>query len=140
MIAIDSTAAPQLAQIHLESVDPAWSEDSFQALLQLPVVYGFRDQDFACFVLFSIIADEGEILTFATRPQFRRQGRGKKLLQECFNYFFKQKVEKFFLEVNENNFAAIQLYEQLDFKKYGRRESYYINSQGETAAAILMSR
>ncbi|AIK96803.1 GNAT family N-acetyltransferase [Candidatus Odyssella acanthamoebae] len=138
MIRLDEHTAPILARIHAESVDPPWSEASFRSLLRLPTILGLAYSDFSAFILLSVIEDEAEILTFATQKEFRRQGRGLSLLKECLNYLFRQKVEKFFLEVNENNFAAIGLYEQLDFKKYGVRESYYTNSNQEVSNALLM--
>jgi ribosomal-protein-alanine N-acetyltransferase len=140
MIRLDEHTAPILACIHAESIDPPWSEASFRSLLRLPTVVGLAHSDFSAFILLSVIEDEAEILTFATQQEFRRQGRGRSLLKECLNYLFKQKVENFFLEVNENNFAAIGLYEQLDFKKYGVRESYYINSNKQVSNALLMRR
>lgn len=140
MIRLDEFSAPILARIHQESVDPAWSEESFRSLLVLPTVVGYAHPDFSSFILVSVIEDEAEILTFATQQKFRRQGRGKKLLEETIKIIFNQKIEKFFLEVNENNFAAIALYKQLDFKKYGVRESYYIDSKSKVSNAILMQR
>lgn len=139
MIQIDEYAAEILAQIHLESIDPPWSEAAFRSFLKLPTVFGFAHPDFSSFILFSVVGEEAEILTFATQRKFRRQGRGKMLLINCLEWFFDKKIKKIFLEVNENNFSAINLYKQLDFKKYGVRESYYINSTGERSNALLMS-
>lgn len=139
MIRIDGHAAGVLAQIHSESIDPPWPDAAFRSLLKLATVFGFAHPDFSSFILFSVIGEEAEILTFATQRKFRRQGRGKMLLINCLEWLFDKKVKKIFLEVNENNFSAIKLYEQLDFKKYGVRENYYINSAGERSNALLMS-
>lgn len=132
--------AKTLAEIHRDSIDPAWSVSAFEAQLELPTTLGLGLPDLTAFVLLAVIQDEAEILTFATRPSFRRQGLGIFLLKRCINQLIFLKVEKIFLEVNENNFAAISLYEKLDFKKYGVRESYYINSKKQVSNALLMCR
>jgi [ribosomal protein S18]-alanine N-acetyltransferase len=140
MVQLDPQMASILAEIHRESIDPPWSEESFRSTLRMPTGVGFAHPDFSSFALFSVVGEEAETLTFATQVLFRRQGRGHSLLRDCFDYLSAKNVKKFFLEVDENNFAAIALYKKLDFKQYGIRENYYTNQAGKISHAVLMSR
>jgi ribosomal-protein-alanine N-acetyltransferase len=85
----------------------------------------------AGFVLYRIVAGEGEVLNLAVIPEFRRQGIASALLKTLV-----KRCTTWHLEVRESNRGAICLYEENRFAIVGRRERYY--SDGE--AALLMSR
>ena len=138
MIVLTPHHSSLLHEIHLLSVDPAWPESSFQSLLTLPTTQGFATPDLSCFILYSAVLDEAEILTLATHPDFRRQGLARQLLSESIQYLKKSDLKCLRLEVDVTNLPALKLYESLGFKFYGTRPNYYKNSDGFLSDAKLM--
>ena len=47
-------------------------------------------------------------------------------------------VRRIFLEVSEQNPAAIALYEAAGFERIGRRENYYRSKTKDAVAALIM--
>lgn len=72
----------------------------------------------------------GQILTIDVSPKHRRKGIGQRLLQEIEKTFKDKGVKICYLEVQENNFVALSLYQKLGYKKVGRLENYYGNAHG----------
>jgi len=72
----------------------------------------------------------GQILTIDVSPKHRRKGIGQRLLQEIEKTFKDKGVKICYLEVRENNFVALSLYQKLGYKKVGRLENYYGNAHG----------
>jgi ribosomal-protein-alanine N-acetyltransferase len=82
------------------------------------------------------IVDEIHIATFATHPDFRRQGLGKKLLLHTLNSAREEGAVTSFLEVRKNNTVAQEMYRKFGFMESGRREKYYKDNDED---AILMA-
>ncbi|MBI5964608.1 MAG: ribosomal protein S18-alanine N-acetyltransferase [Chloroflexi bacterium] len=82
------------------------------------------------------VIDDIHIATFATHPDFRRQGIGEKLLSHVLRTARGEGALTSFLEVREGNLAAQEMYRKFGYVVSGRREHYY-NDNGE--AAILMT-
>ncbi len=82
------------------------------------------------------IVDEIHIATIATHPDFRKQGIGEKLLTHALQSAKTEGAVSSFLEVRENNTAAIAMYQKFGYVESGRREGYY-KDNGEDA--ILMT-
>lgn len=72
----------------------------------------------------------GQILTIDVSSKHRRKGIGQRLLQEIERTFKDKGVKICYLEVRENNFVALSLYQKLGYKKVGRLENYYGNAHG----------
>jgi ribosomal-protein-alanine N-acetyltransferase len=83
-----------------------------------------------------LIVDEIHIATIATHPDFRKQGIGEKLLLFTLQAAKDEGAVSSFLEVRENNAAAIMMYRKFGYVESGRREGYY-KDNGEDA--ILMT-
>ena len=66
-------------------------------------------------------------MNIAVKKSFRRQGIAKLLLNSIESLCTCNQVKSLNLEVNENNFAAINLYKKFGFSKVGRRARYYDN-------------
>tara|TARA_S200000501_G_scaffold177680_1_gene167360 strand:+ start:6767 stop:7228 length:462 start_codon:yes stop_codon:yes gene_type:complete len=75
--------------------------------------------------LFSVVADQCELLFIAVNPTQKRQGMALQLLHSLINHCRTMVVENIFLEVRESNFPAIALYRAAGFLVTGRRENYY---------------
>lgn len=81
------------------------------------------------------IVDEADIMDIVTKKNMRNMGFAKLILNELINISKENNCNIITLEVNENNFPAIHLYELFNFKKVGLRKKYYRNNDN----AILMS-
>ncbi len=75
------------------------------------------------FITFKIMYEKCEIEDIYIEEEYRRQGIGKKLLEEVEKKA--NKCENITLEVNENNSVAIKFYESLGFKFIAKRNNYY---------------
>jgi ribosomal-protein-alanine N-acetyltransferase len=83
-----------------------------------------------------LIVDEIHIATFATHPEFRKQGIGKDLLLHTLRSAKTDGALTSFLEVREGNDVALEMYRKFGYVESGRREGYYRDND-ETA--ILMT-
>ncbi|ESQ91603.1 ribosomal protein S18-alanine N-acetyltransferase [Asticcacaulis benevestitus] len=118
----------QLEDIHTRCFDYGWSEGVFADLLIKPHhrTYVFEtDGEIVSFVVMTVVAGEGEILTIATDPDFQKQGLARMLLDQVIKTLKAEGAESLFLEVAIDNPAALRLYEACGFKKTGRRKAYY---------------
>lgn len=128
-----SGATPRLAEIHAASFDFGWSESDFHDMLTRPhyLAYGvFDDADVKSFVVLSLVAGEGEILTLATDKTCRRQGLARDLMRFVIDQLKAENCESLFLEVAIDNPAALNLYESLGFRRTGLRKAYYSRASG----------
>ena len=80
-----------------------------------------------------LVADELHITTIAVRPEHRRRGYARTLVEGAFARA--RGVRTAFLEVRPSNVAARYLYHSLGFSEVGVRRRYYGDED-----AILMSR
>jgi [ribosomal protein S18]-alanine N-acetyltransferase len=71
------------------------------------------------------IVDEAHITLLGIHPDFRRQGLGELLLFRLLEDAIARQLEWATLEVNVNNFAAINLYKKYSFQAVGTRKGYY---------------
>ena len=71
------------------------------------------------------IVEEAHITLLAVHPDYRCQGLGQLLLFELLEDALARKLEWATLEVNENNLAAVNLYQKYGFQIAGRRKNYY---------------
>lgn len=133
---VESTFALSLAQLHQACFKEAWSVEAFTSLLQLPTTVFYLDD--TSFLICTHVLDEMEILSIGVVPQARCQGRAMHLMQILFEYADKWHVSRIFLEVAENNIAALHLYLKNGFKPNGRRVGYYVHSDGIQDALCLV--
>lgn len=91
------------------------------------------------FILIRAAADESEILTLAVRPEARNRGMGGRLVAAAMSALAGQNITRCFLEVAEDNAAAIAIYSRAGFTTCGRRNDYY-RHDGTSTAAIVMER
>jgi [ribosomal protein S18]-alanine N-acetyltransferase len=94
----------------------------------------------AGFILVSSIAGEAEILTLAVRPADRRRGIAATLVEAAAGVALSRTGEVMWLEVAEDNPAAIALYGRAGFDLAGRRPRYYPRPNGGFVDALLMRR
>lgn len=123
-----ASSARELAGLHGQCFPHAWSEAEFASLLNLPgcTAWVCRDDGrFVALALFRQAADEAELLTLATHPDFRRQGRADMILTSADKALVDQGVDRVFLEVSTANPGAIALYSRSGYRELARRPAYY---------------
>lgn len=69
--------------------------------------------------------DDLNMLKLAVAGKYRGIGIAGRLIERAVQLKEEQSLDKFFLEVNENNLPAIKLYEKMGFTAGHRRENYY---------------
>jgi ribosomal-protein-alanine N-acetyltransferase len=136
-----------LAAIHSEDFARPWTDGEFAALLAQDTVFGYvvrevgaRDAEPVGFVLARLAAGEGEILTVAVARACRRQGLGWQLMDAVLRELHAQRAEALFLEVDETNVAAVNLYRRLGFRQVGERPGYYSRPGMPPSGALVMRR
>lgn len=72
-----------------------------------------------------------DVVNIVINPDYRNKGIATSLLNYSINYF--DDINSVMLEVNENNVAAISLYEKNNFIVINKRNNYY----GSDAALIM---
>lgn len=78
----------------------------------------------AGYVLFCIMED-AEIYRIGVRPELRRRGLGRRLLEAAEEACRKQGSRRLLLEVREDNSPALSLYRSCGFGEIYRRKRYY---------------
>ncbi len=107
---------------------------------QTALTQSFDNENFSCFLFeannevlgyVSILenVDEHEILRIVVKPEARNQGVAKKLLEFLTKRAKANKISSLVLEVNQFNFSAQLLYEQMGFEVVGKRNGYYHDNQ-----------
>lgn len=129
-----------LADIHQQCFEKPWNETFFTTLLNEQQtacpVFGWLYTDIqpAGFILARNQITQTEILTFAVKPDFQKQGIGTFLLERLLE----QSFLPLFLEVAVDNQGAINLYRRQGFKIIGNRPNYYKNRQGISVDGYIM--
>lgn len=73
----------------------------------------------------SVSGSDADIQTIAVGESFQGQGIGRKLLNHLVALSVELKVYFIFLEVRDDNSAALCLYSSFGFKEISKRVSYY---------------
>ena len=136
--------AKDLARIHGQSFYRGWPTADFESFLKERDTPAYIACDarrrIAGFALIRSVADEAELLTIAVEPRWRGQGVGRALLDAVFADLMLSPARRMFLEVDEQNHAAIRLYEKLGFSTIASRKGYYPRRDGSAATALVMAR
>ncbi len=123
-----------------------WPADAMATMLESPGVFGLiiaaaspgpAPTPAQGFILCRMAADEGEVLTLAVLPEMRRRGLGARLLERAQATLATCGITTLFLEVAEDNPAALALYQGSGFTQIGRRPHYYQRGAGRVAALVL---
>ncbi len=138
---VTSGAAPQLAHVHATGFEEPWGTEAIREIIAMPGAFGLMatsGERIPGFVLARIAAGEAEILTIAVDESHRRLGLGRRLMEAAAAASLAGGASVLFLEVAEDNPAAIALYQNLGFTTVGRRPGYYRRRGVASAAALTM--
>ena len=130
-LTIDDSA--KICEIRKECFEDFWSEQDFNEMLTNNLYFGFFEEN--GFILCRKISNEIEIITFAVLPYARRNGIGRRLLGSVIDQC--KDGDTIFLEVAENNIAALRLYQSFEFLPIATRRNYYKFSSGFQNAVVM---
>ena len=132
-----------------------WSPAAIARILALPNTFGFLalldakaaagagpDPVPAGLALGRHAVDEAEVLSLGVAPAARRRGLGQALLSALLAQAANRGARRLFLEVAEDNRAALGLYGAFGFARVGRRPGYYRRGGGRgggRAAALVLA-
>ncbi len=118
----------QLAEMEKLCFADPWSVDAFLYELNNPLsmwLVCVESQKVLGYIGSQTVMPETDIMNVAVLPEYRKQGIGKKLIEELILLLKHQGVSKITLEVRASNEPAISLYEKIGFSPIGRRPGYY---------------
>ncbi len=141
---VDGTAADLLAALHRACFEDDRYVD-WQASAFLRLLADMRSQAWVAsvdgeplgFVAIRSIADQSEILVIGVRPEQRRRGLGRRLLERAIEASARTGSSALFLEVAAGNAPALKLYGKAGFGRVGCRTGYYRHAESSEDALIL---
>jgi [ribosomal protein S18]-alanine N-acetyltransferase len=134
-----------LADIHASAFARPWTADDFEQFLtdrsvRADGLFLGRAAQPSGFIISRRAADEAEILSVAVRREVRGRGHGLALVAAHLQGLAHAGIRTVHLEVEDGNDPALALYRRLGFTPAGRREGYYLRSDGSRVGALTMSR
>lgn len=129
-ISIETMQTSDLDHLDISKFDDFWNIDILKDELKS------QNSEFVCakignkvvgFAGIKIVLDTADIMNIAVKEDYRRQGIATLLLNNILDICNEKNIKTINLEVNEENFSAIQLYQKFGFKENGRRKKYYNN-------------
>ncbi len=94
----------------------------------------FKDNKLIGFINYSIYYERAELNYIFVMEQYRNLNIASQMLDYVLNKI--NMLENITLEVSENNYAAIKLYEKYGFQKCAIREKYY----GQENAILMIKK
>lgn len=142
---LDQTDAWRLAKLHAASfpAPEVWSEKTFAELLVLKTTLALgieNDLALDACLLLQLTPDNADILTLATNPRHQRSGHARTLLEAGTQICGQRGIDRYLLDVAEDNATALAFYAAQGFSEDGRRKKYYTRIGKPAVDAILMSR
>jgi ribosomal-protein-alanine N-acetyltransferase len=135
--------AALLASLHRACFDEAWDEEAFRRLLDRAGAVALLaslegETESQAFLLAQVAADECEILSIGSLGAVRRRGLARTLLTAAGGRAHGLGAREIFLEVAEDNSAALALYRAAGFVIIGRRAKYYRRANGTALDAVML--
>jgi ribosomal-protein-alanine N-acetyltransferase len=124
---------------------PPNREDDLRSELERPWSHAWvaRDEqgeDAIGFVIAWHVVDEIHVLSLATRPDRRRAGVGRLLMQEVVALARDKRAARMLLEVRRSNAPALALYRSIGFFASGVRARYYADDEDAIEMTLTFDR
>lgn len=132
--------ADEIYQIENKSFKYSWSISQINSELIREKNYNIcikENNKLLAYAFCRIEVDFLEIMKIATTELLRRKGLANLIILKLNDFCIRREINKIFLDVNSNNFAAINFYRKNGFKTDSIRKKYYQKSNED---AILMSK
>ncbi|WP_407371093.1 ribosomal protein S18-alanine N-acetyltransferase [Carnobacterium sp.] len=117
----------QLAESSYPNGSP-WPIESYKSELagsQNKYGIALQNAEKVGFIGYTQLFDEVEITTFGILKPFKNQGIGQSFLRAFIKQVKSEDIKTVFLEVREQNKAAIAVYEKVGFEMIALRKNYY---------------
>lgn len=121
-------------EVHWASFEQSWDKNSLSQHIDIDICLGVFTPHLSGFIILRQAADQAEIITLAIDPPQRRKGLAQKLVEAACQNLKQRGAAVLFLEVAEDNKAAVALYSAVGFLPIGRRPAYYKREGGRVAA------
>lgn len=124
-------------EIENMSFNQSYGIKMFQQLYEMGIGFLVAETDgyVIGYVMFWIkYENHGHIISIAVDKNYRRQHAGTELLVKAISILSMLKIDAIYLEVNENNVAAVEFYKTFNFKIDRVVPGYYEDGDG----AIIM--
>lgn len=126
---------PEVMEVDAACLPRPWSEAVWREEVQSPLgCYLVVEEKGAISGQIGVkhVTGELHVMTLAVRPEHRRRGRARALIEEALEVY--PEASRVYLEVRPENFAARNLYRSLGFEETGLRRGYY-----DDGDAVLMT-
>jgi len=127
----------EIASFDKKYFSSPWSYEAFKNEFNNSTSFifiGELDNERVAYLVVRIVSDEMEILKISVKPDHRRKGIARSLLNKALEVARDLELNILYLEVSKKNLVALSLYKDFGFKEYEIRKDYY--AKGEDA--ILM--
>jgi [ribosomal protein S18]-alanine N-acetyltransferase len=136
--------AVEIADLHRRLFNPPWPAKDIAVLLAHPastslVAVAREPKSVIGFIIGQLAADEAEILSVGVAKDWQRAGLGAMLVEGLARASRRGEAKTVFLEVAEDNEAALALYRRLGFQETGRRKRYYQRGDGASVDALTFA-
>jgi ribosomal-protein-alanine N-acetyltransferase len=135
------TDAAILAELHHACLGQEWKTHEIANILSNQGTLALLAQENGTadgFILLRCIAGEGEILNMGVVADAQKKGVGTALLKAATAVCEKENCAQVWLEVAEDNKAALHLYHAHGFTEEGKRKAYYRRADGSTVDAHIL--
>ena len=133
--------APALTRLHASAFETPWSAKSLAGFMgDAGAITLISGDPAAGFILIRCMAGEAEVLTLAVNSACRRMGMARRLVEAAARVAHDAGAASLFLEVAEDNAAALALYRGGGFAQIGRRAGYYRRNDGPAMDALVLKR
>ena len=131
-----------LAALHGACFSPGWDAADFDTYLSREtddVLAAYTKGVLAGLCVMRTAADQSDILTICILKKYRGKGAGRALLAKSEAVIKQRGADIVFLDVAEDNPAAIALYRNAGYVQHGRRSGYY-RRPGARIGALLFQK
>ena len=119
---------PEVLSIENNSFEFSWSEDDFIRCLRQRNCIGMvaeYDERVVGFMIYELHKDQLHVLNFAVRPDVRRRGVGRQMVEKLVGKLSQQRRTRVLLEIRETNLAAQVFFRNLGFMATTVLRDYY---------------
>ncbi len=128
IIQMDEAWTGRVAELEKVCFSTPWSEQSIAQELHNPLslwLLAVEGESLAGYVGSQTVMGETDMMNLAVAPQRRRQGIGRRLVEELTARLARMGSRSLTLEVRASNAPARALYEAMGFVQTGLRRGYY---------------
>ena len=119
---------PEVLDIEKSSFEFPWSEEDFIRCLRQRNCIGMvaeYDERVVGFMIYELHKNQLHVLNFAVRPDVRRRGVGRQMVNKLVGKLSQQRRNRIVLEIRETNLAAQLFFKHSSFRAVSVLRDYY---------------